>query len=273
MVPHLLKKVPPHTTYVEAFGGGASLLFAKEPAEVDVYNDLDSLLVNFFRVLRRKPDEFQRMIELVPYSREEYMESKKLLKSKSLETGGNIGQAVDFYIMARQSVSGLVGAGWRYGITKNVANVWCNSIERLPFFIERLRRVQIESLNAIMCIRKYDTPKTFFYLDPPYHHSARSDIRYRVDYTDEQHRYLLEEIQKVKGMVLLSGYHCPLYDNRLKDWHHWDIEMTNQATPTTRGTKLLGKGALANTKAIEVLWWNAALNKRCSQLTLDLGKE
>ena len=52
IVPHLLKLMPPHKLYVELFGGGAALLFSKPPSPIEVYNDIDSNLVNLFRVLR-----------------------------------------------------------------------------------------------------------------------------------------------------------------------------------------------------------------------------
>jgi len=53
MVAKLLKYIPPHYVYVEVFGGGASLLFAKKPSPVEVYNDIDVNLVNFFRYIAR----------------------------------------------------------------------------------------------------------------------------------------------------------------------------------------------------------------------------
>lgn len=60
MVANLLKLMPlKHQEYVEVFGGGASLLFAKTPSPLEVYNDLDQGLVNFFRVLR-DPETFER---------------------------------------------------------------------------------------------------------------------------------------------------------------------------------------------------------------------
>src|SRR6478672_667342 len=43
---------PPHHCYVEPFCGGASCLFAKSPSPVEVVNDVDGDIVNFFRVLR-----------------------------------------------------------------------------------------------------------------------------------------------------------------------------------------------------------------------------
>lgn len=74
MVKHLLNFVPPHYIYVEPFGGAAWLLFAKPPSPVEVYNDIDSGLVNFYRVLRdpEKFKEFYRLVSLTPYSREEF---------------------------------------------------------------------------------------------------------------------------------------------------------------------------------------------------------
>jgi len=70
----LAENLPQHHTYVEVFGGAAALLLAKPPSPVEVYNDIDSGLVNFFRVLRdeEKFKRFMRMVTLTPYSREEY---------------------------------------------------------------------------------------------------------------------------------------------------------------------------------------------------------
>lgn len=67
LVKKLLKFIPRHYTYVEVFGGGASLLFAKEPSKVEVYNDIDGEVVNLFRVLRDKEkfEEFYRKVCLI----------------------------------------------------------------------------------------------------------------------------------------------------------------------------------------------------------------
>ena len=74
MVKKLLKLIPEHKIYVEVFGGGASLLFAKEPSPIEIYNDIDEGLVNFFRVLRdpEKFGKFYAKAVLTPYSRAEF---------------------------------------------------------------------------------------------------------------------------------------------------------------------------------------------------------
>lgn len=75
----IIKLFPPHSIYVEPFGGAAHVLFAKEPSPVEVYNDIDSGLVNFFRVLRdpKSFGELALLCSLTPYSREEYYYFRK----------------------------------------------------------------------------------------------------------------------------------------------------------------------------------------------------
>ena len=58
-LPILLQHMPPHDIYVEVFGGAASLLFAKPPARIEVYNDIWSDIVNLFRVIRDNGEELK----------------------------------------------------------------------------------------------------------------------------------------------------------------------------------------------------------------------
>src|SRR6185369_3224539 len=84
MLKHLLKLIPPHKTYVEAFGGGGSLLFAKDPSPVEVYNDIDGNLVNFFRVLQNDTtfQEFYKLCICTPYSRELFYDIREAIKTE-----------------------------------------------------------------------------------------------------------------------------------------------------------------------------------------------
>ena len=54
MLKHIIPLIPKHKTYVEVFGGSGALLFAKQPSEIEVYNDIHSGVVNLYRVLRDK---------------------------------------------------------------------------------------------------------------------------------------------------------------------------------------------------------------------------
>jgi len=68
----IIKMMPEHHTYVEVCGGGGWVLFGKEPSKVEVWNDLNSDLVNLFRVVRNRLSVFKRRQFYLMASREEY---------------------------------------------------------------------------------------------------------------------------------------------------------------------------------------------------------
>lgn len=64
--------IPKHEVYLELFGGSLSVLLNKPRCHIETANDLHGDVVNFFKVLRDKPEELKRLIALTPYSREKY---------------------------------------------------------------------------------------------------------------------------------------------------------------------------------------------------------
>ena len=227
LVSKLLALVPGHHTYVEAFGGGASLLFAKEPSPMEVYNDVNRGLVDFFRVLR-DPDLFEafhRLISLTPYARVEHEDCWATWH----EQADPVERARRWYVVARQSFGGKFGRSWRKMVagTKGGAVPWVSTIEGLPEVHARLMRVQIECIDWRECLRAYDTPQTFFYLDPPFVLGTRGVGRYVHELTNDDHRDLVEAILGLSGLVLLSGYAHPIYEP-LEDagWDRIDWEVT-----------------------------------------------
>ena len=68
----IIAHIPPHKIYVEPFGGAASVLLKKPSSFMEVYNDIDSDLVNMFLIARNNPSEFMERFDLIPYSREIY---------------------------------------------------------------------------------------------------------------------------------------------------------------------------------------------------------
>ena len=104
MVAKLLPLMPPCRRYVEPFGGGASVLMAREPVEVEVYNDLDEDLSSFFRVLAdpARFGKFYRRVALLPYSRSIYNECRSTWEACE----DPIERAARWFVVARQSFSG-----------------------------------------------------------------------------------------------------------------------------------------------------------------------
>lgn len=244
----LLPLIPAHRIYVEPFGGGASLLFAKAPSPVEVYNDLDSDLVNLFRVLRdpEKFERFYRLVALTPYSREEYYHCRDTYATQTDE----LERAYRFFIAVRQGFSGHIRNGWSYSLTTSnrgmagAVSRYLSIIEQLPQIHERLMRVQIEHDDYRNVLERYDTPQTFFYLDPPYVPTTRKSGSYTHEMAEEDHRELVEQLLTLKGKVLLSCYYHPVYEPLERaGWKKLDFPTACHAAGRTRGTGLLGRGA------------------------------
>ena len=252
----LLPLLPPTTHYCEPFGGSAAVLINREPSPVETYNDIDGEVANFFRVLRQQKDELLEAIGLTPFSREEL----RLAVQKSPEPLSDLERARRFFVRARQVRTGLAQTAsegrWAHCILTSRAGMagavsrWLGSVEGLAEIAQRLVRVQIENAPAIEVIKRYDSPETLFYCDPPYVHESRSDTNaYAYEMTDAEHRALAECLRHVQGKVALSGYHSPLMDELYGDWSRIEASTKKAHSTNTRPD---------NTKQdrTEVLWIN-----------------
>ena len=225
----LLPLLPKCHHYCEPFAGSAAALLNREPSPVETYNDVDGEVVNFFRILREKPDELVRAIGLTPFSREELA----LAVTRNGDVLSGLERARRFYVRARQARTGLAQTAslgrWanckdtsRAGMAGAVSR-WIGGVDQLPDIALRLIRVQFENRPAEEVVKLYDGPKTLFYCDPPYVHSTRGDNKaYGFEMTDAEHERLAEVLSGCKGMVALSGYRCDLMDQFYKGWTRFD---------------------------------------------------
>lgn len=224
----IVRHFPPHRVYLEPFGGGASVLLNKPRAELETYNDLDGQVVTFFRVLRERPAELVRALELTPWSRAEYELSHEPSED-ALEA------ARRFFVRSWQSIGGPTAQwrnGWRYQVKRgtwhNAAILWCE-LEHLYQVAERLRGVQIEQRDAFELIPRYDSPDVLIYLDPPYPHDTRSKWKgaaYESELTDEDHMRLAKLARASQAYVVISSYPSEMYAD-LYEAHGWQrVEVT-----------------------------------------------
>lgn len=222
----LLPLLPDAQHFCEPFGGSAAVLINRIPAPVETYNDLDSEVVNFFRVLRDQKETLIEQIGFTPFSREEF----ELACQGPVDDLSELERARRFYIRARQVRTGLAqkasSGRWAHCLLTSRAGMagavsrWLGSVEDLSLIAQRLLRVQIEHAPALDVIRRYDSPQTLTYCDPPYPHSSRGDSNaYAHEMTDEQHRELAEVLHHVQGKVAISSYSCQLMDELYRDWN------------------------------------------------------
>ncbi|MCL4551978.1 MAG: DNA adenine methylase, partial [Candidatus Marsarchaeota archaeon] len=242
------------------FGGAASLLFAKKSSPVEVYNDLNSDLANFMRVLRDRdgmfPDFYNRAC-LSPYSRQEWLFCREHLN----DDPDPVERARRFFVLARFSFSGLVGGsfgidvvGSKGGMVQK-ASAYQGVLGILPRLSERLVSVLIENRDFRKVIEQYDTPTTLFYIDPPYLPETRRSGAYEHELTSDDHRELVEILRHVKGKVMLSGYPSELYDSL--GWNKREWETCCKAAGRTRASGLQGIGKVSDLqKRVECVWMN-----------------
>lgn len=264
LAPWVISHFGPHRTYVEPYGGAASILLQKARSHAEVYNDLDDEVVNVFQVLRdpELATQLRELVALTPFARVEFDSAYEPSKDPIEQARRTIVKA--FMGFGSAAIHDTIPRGmrtraaqWRAttGFRNNSkrsgstpATDWARYPTQIPLFVERLRGVVIENRDAIAVIEQHDGPQTLHYLDPPYLPSTRTGRRggswchgYTHEMVEEDHRALAEVVHGLRGMVLISGYPSELYDQELfADWHR------------VRRENRVG-GSVART---EVLWLN-----------------
>ena len=203
----ILDYVPEHTCFVEVFGGAAGVLVNKNPetSDVEVYNDRDGDLVQFFEVLREHPDELVTYLDDVPYAREVY-ETWVERFYHGYRPEDDVARAGQFFALRYfQWGGGYAGPnGFATGKQRSRATSFRNKIDRLERFADRFDDVVIEHRDWQALLEQYDSPETVFYLDPPY---AGQQEYYPIGNVD--HEALADTIQDFTGEWLLSCEHVP----------------------------------------------------------------
>lgn len=197
-------------TYCEVFGGGGWVLFKKKPSYLEVYNDLNSELVNLFRVIRDSYPEFQHRAEWTLHSREMFKEALKRLEDDDFLS--DVERAMHYATRRMQTFAGGNTTGWAYAVTANkvYSGKWLPFLKRLELINSRLKKVEVECLDFERIIRKYDGKNTLFYLDPPYVEKEFYYNNATVDFRIEDHKRLNELLRHVKGLFMVSYYDHPL---------------------------------------------------------------
>jgi DNA adenine methylase len=201
-----------YTIYVEPCGGSASVLLHRPPSHrhTEVYNDLDGNLVAFWRELQSNGAGLIQKLEKHLYSRETYY-----TYYRSLFDGTSLSQeerALRYFYVLRGTGTGWVRrspVGWN-GLG---AQPFRSAIALLGAVQERMKYVSVDNRDVLSTISRYDSPTTFFYIDPPY---FGAETYYEASARDGfPHETLATLLQEVTGKVAISYYPHPNID----DWY------------------------------------------------------
>lgn len=257
-VEKILDLLPVDGVYVEPFGGSGVVLLNRPVSKVEVFNDRNSGVTCFYRVIRdpQKREELVEKLNLTVHSREEFCFCRDTWENVQ----DDVERAYRWYYMVRLSF-GAIGRNFGRAVRPASSSMFSKILVSLPEFAAvgpRLRHVQIENLDWSQCIFDYDSERTVFYIDPPYLGTDAS-IYGGLKFDLADHERLLDTIFSLKGFVALSGYANSLYDSREWDGRHtWDSFVSIKSI-CSEGTKSHLTDITTRGTAEEVLWIKEAL--------------
>lgn len=209
MADRLVRMMPPHKTYVEVFAGGLAVFWKKKPSEKEVINDKDADIIMAYKTIQ----------DLTP---EQWESFKKMnwtatipgfaKTKKSFLTSTGLTRFHDFiYLKQFSDVAEMKSYDDR-----DEGSSWAG-VNNLMRMHERFKNVTIENMDYAEVIKKYDSPDTYFYIDPPYP-SAKLSWKW-MPKTEE-----IEAVLKtIKGKFLLSYELTKAFSEfnkfRIKLWH------------------------------------------------------
>ncbi len=241
---------PEHITYTEPFFGGGAVFFAKGKSNVEVINDTNKELVNFYRVVQNDFVSLEKEIRITLHSRDLHRKASVIYNNPDMFS--EVKRAWAVWTLAAQSFSSMLDSSFGYDIKKSTTSVKIKN-KREGFTEEyaiRLQDVQIECTDAIRIIESRDTKDTLHYCDPPYYNS---DCGHYDGYTIKDYGNLLDTLSNAKGRFVLSSYPSDILDEYVNKygWCQQSIE---------QNVTVAQKSGKRKTKT-EVITYNYSLTK------------
>jgi DNA adenine methylase len=267
---YIVPIIPSHSCYVELFAGASWVLFGKPPSDVEVLNDIDQDLVNFFRVVKEKPEELIASFEWELVSRAEFTRLAKLSPNELTD----IQRAHRFYY--------LIMAGWggelnypRFqtsvsdgGHGNRLFGALAHLRERITPVYDRLKTVIIENLEWQDCFKKYDSSKTVFYVDPPY---PQNGVNYANNMREwEAHNHLAERLAQAESKWILSSYDNADVRDMYKGFHILSVQSySGMKTKKNGNERVLNREVLITNFEPLTINSTLSLQSKVEQVKLD----
>ncbi len=219
----IVERFPPdyqNMTYAEIFLGGGSVFFEKEPSRLEILNDTNRELINFFSVIQNDFTSLEKEVRISLHSRSLHNDAKAIYHNPHLFSP--LKRAWAIWVLANQGFSGMVGRTWGYDKAKPTMSR--KLLGKRETFTEqyaiRLQNVSLECTDALKLIRNRDSGNTLFYVDPPYYNS---DMGHYDGYTLEDYEELLKTLSSIQGKFILSSYPSAILEKYTKQFN-WNTE-------------------------------------------------
>lgn len=219
----IIDAIPEHTLYCEPFLGGAAVYFAKQPSRVEVLNDTNRELINFYRVVKDDFVSLEKEIRISLHSRDLHRKASVIYNNPDMFS--ELKRAWAVWVLSSQSFSSQLDGSFGFDVAKNTTTK--KIINNRDRFTEemaiRLQNTQLECADALYVIWSRDSEESFFFCDPPY---FNSDCGHYDGYTAEDFEMLLTTLSKIKGKFLLSSYPSDMLQRAVKEfgWQFFSVE-------------------------------------------------
>ena len=225
-LPYILPRlgITPKSTWVDVFGGTGVVSLNIPDCKMKIYNDRNSGLVDFYRVLRDRRPELEAYInQMHPWSREEWTNARR----EWVQETDPVVRAAKWFYHVRVSFSQM---GTTFARQTTPLNRIDTALKVFESVSHRFKSFLVENLDCFQCIKDFDSPDTVLYLDPPYLDEGQDG--YAHGWGLEEHKKLLSLISECKGRVILSHRPCPHIDSCAfwNERHSWNVRIAS--TPT-----------------------------------------
>lgn len=210
--------------YIEVFGGAGWVLFGKEPHKhMEVFNDVDSQLINLYRCIKYHCAELQKELDWMLISREQFFDYKVQIDMRGLT---DIQRAARFFMLVKISYGSD-----RRSFGTNRKNL-SNTIQYLSEIQQRLKNVVVENKDFENLITVYDRTTALFYLDPPYWGTEKY---YDVEFGKADHVRLKNVLSSINGKFILSYNDSVEIRELYSDFNIYEVCRNNNLSNKQKG--------------------------------------
>lgn len=226
-------------TYVEPFAGMLGVLLIRPRSAIELVNDRNGRVVNWWRCLRDEPDELLRMVLDSPNARDEFGWACENLDNPALSDVQRAAAFTTAVVCGIRSSDQVQLGDWRRSFRDHPVERRQNLVWRLRRTANRIRDVQIENRDAVEVLdRVSSVSSAVVYCDPPYPTAAQNLYQVTTVNLDD----LAEVLKAQSGSVAISGYGS--------EWNH--LGWYRSTFRTLRQDVAIAQAA----ERVEVLWTN-----------------
>lgn len=228
----ILPLIPEHELYNEPCAGGAAIFFAKERSPIEVLNDTNKELINFYQVVQQDFVSLEKKVSITLHSRDMHKDASVIYNHPHLFSPLDRAWAV--WVLASQSFASMLDSSWGYDKKRNTTTK--KIINKGQAFTEeyaiRLQNVQLESADAVYIIQSRDNEHAFHYVDPPY---FNSNCGHYTGFSEFDMRRVLDALAGCTGKFLLSSYPSDLLAEYTEK-HGWHTKTIQQRVSVNKGS-------------------------------------